>query len=141
MFFISKFPFGTIQQSHSALSSELELIIKKIPKGCRNRKALSILKCIKVWLFSFLIFEAPNRGHVLRPATAVGFRVFLRSTWMGKKNVAAQVLEKNRPLHAPVALYWSCLVTLCDCGRATFVAKGNTAACPKWEVCHDFGSF
>ncbi|CAG8570347.1 4206_t:CDS:10 [Paraglomus brasilianum] len=123
MFFISKFPFGTIQQSHSALSSELELIIKKIPKGCRNRKALSILKCIKLQI----------EGMVLRPATAVGFRVFLRSTWMGKKNVAAQVLEKNRPLHAPVALYWSCLVTLCDCGRATFVAKGNTAACPKWE--------
>ena len=81
------------------MSSELELIIKNFPKGCRNRKASSILKCIKVWFSPF--FEAPNRGHVLRPATA-GFsaverllsqRAILRLARSGKCVMTSELFD------------------------------------------------
>ncbi|RUS17781.1 hypothetical protein BC937DRAFT_89501 [Endogone sp. FLAS-F59071] len=59
MFFISKFPYGNLRQSHSTLSSELEMLIKNLPKGCRCRKASSILKRIKVCFSHF--FEVSSK--------------------------------------------------------------------------------
>ncbi|CAG8625425.1 4090_t:CDS:10, partial [Ambispora gerdemannii] len=47
LFFISKFPSCTPQQSHSTLASELNVLVKALPKGRKYSKASFILNYLK----------------------------------------------------------------------------------------------
>ncbi|RUS16203.1 hypothetical protein BC937DRAFT_91505 [Endogone sp. FLAS-F59071] len=85
-------PSCTSRMSHSTLSSELDVILSKVPTGSFIQQLASALYVsLKVSFFFASLNKLLTEGYMLRPAISVDcVQVVLRPTWMGKKSTAVR---------------------------------------------------